>query len=210
MTSQTAFHDRPIALAMTGASGAQYGLRLLELLLGAGRQVYLMLSKPAQLVIGMETDWQLPPRLPEAQRFLNERFHAAAGRLRLFGPEQWTAPVASGSAALDAMVICPCSMGTLAAVAGGASRSLIERAADVTIKEGRRLILVPRETPFSAIHLEHMLKLARLGVVILPANPGFYHRPARVEELVDFVVARVLDRLGVGHALVKPWGEPEP
>jgi flavin prenyltransferase len=196
-----------IALAFTGASGAQYGLRLLELLLKAERRVYLMLSKPAQLVIGMETDIKLPSRTPDMEQFLTQRFGAKPGQLQVFSPEQWTAPVASGSAPIAAMVICPCSMATLSAVASGASRSLIERAADVAIKEQRKLVIVPRETPFSAIHLENMLKLARLGVVILPANPGFYHRPEKLDDIVDFVVARVLDHLGVVHGLVPVWGE---
>jgi len=136
---------------------------------------------------------------------LSERW-GCAGRLRVFGNAQWMAPVASGSNAPRAMVVCPCSMGTVAAIAQGHSRSLLERAADVALKEGRRLILVPRETPFSAVHLENLLKLARLGVTILPANPGFYHRPERVEELVDFVVARILDHLDVPHELGRRWG----
>jgi len=202
-------HDQPISLAMTGASGAQYGLRLLEMLLKSQRRVYLMLSKPAQLVIGMETDFKLPSRAAEIETFLRQRFRATAGQLRVFAPEQWSAPVASGSAAMHAMVICPCSMATLSAVAVGASRSLIERAADVTIKEQRKLILVPRETPFSAIHLQNMLKLARLGATILPANPGFYHRPEKVDDLVDFVVARVLDHLHIAHTLMADWGAQE-
>ncbi|HEX6550987.1 MAG TPA: flavin prenyltransferase UbiX [Gammaproteobacteria bacterium] len=196
-----------IALAFTGASGAQYGLRLLEMLLKAERRVYLMLSKPAQVVIGMETDLKLPGRAAELEQFLAQRYGVKSGQLQVFSPEQWTAPVASGSARVAAMVICPCSMATLSAVATGASRSLIERAADVVIKEHRKLIIVPRETPFSAIHLENMLKLARLGAVVLPANPGFYHRPASVEDMVDFVVARILDHLDVAHTLVPAWGE---
>lgn len=198
-----------IALAMTGASGAQYGLRLLEFLLKAERRVHLMLSKPAQLVINMETDLKLPGRLQDVEQLLSERYAAQAGQLRVYGPEQWTAPMASGSGGGRAMVICPCSMATLAAVAVGASRSLIERAADVMLKEQRKLILVPRETPFSVLHLQNMLTLARLGVVILPANPGFYHLPARVEDLVDFIVARVLDHLDIPHTLVPRWGEAE-
>lgn len=202
-------NDAPVALALTGASGAQYGLRLLEELLRSGRRVYLMMSKPAQMVIGMETDLSLPARVPDMERFFSERYRAEPNQLQVFGPEQWTAPVASGSAPLAAMVICPCSMATLSAVATGASRSLIERAADVAIKEHRKLILVPRETPFSAIHLENMLKLARLGVTLLPANPGFYQRPRRVDQLVDFVVARVLDHLGIAHALGPRWGLEE-
>lgn len=201
--------DRTISLAMTGASGAQYGLRLLELLLKADRRVYLMLSKPAQLVIGTETEYRLPSRAVEIERFLQQRFGAKPEQLRVFAPEQWSAPVASGSGAVQAMVVCPCSMATLSAVAVGASRSLIERAADVMIKEQRKLILVPRETPFSAIHLQNMLTLARLGITILPANPGFYHQPKQVADLVDFVVARVLDHLGIAHTLTPVWGLEE-
>lgn len=164
-------HSVSIALALTGASGAQYGLRLLECLLAAGVQVQLMLSKPAQIVIGMETDLQLPGQNGAIRAFLTRQYKAKPEQLRVYGREEWTAPVASGSSFPDAMVVCPCSMATLSAIATGASRSLIERAADVALKEQRKLILVPRETPFSAIHLENMLKLARLGVCILPGNP---------------------------------------
>lgn len=199
---------RPIALAMTGASGAQYGLRLLECLLGAGERVYLMLSKPAQVVIGMETDLALPGRPAAIHQTLTALHGCDPGQLQVYGQEQWTAPVASGSALARAMVVCPCTTGTLAAIAAGTSDNLIERAADVTLKEGRRLVLVVRETPFSVIHLENMLRLARMGAVVLPANPGFYHRPATVAELVDFIVARVLDQLDIPNALVPRWGEP--
>ena len=195
-----------IGLAWTGASGIQYGLRLLECLLQGGRPVALMISRPAQVVIGMETDLDLPGRTGEIERALTERHGAAPGQLRVYGREQWTAPLASGSAAPAAMVVCPCTTATVSAVATGASRSLIERAADVVLKEQRKLVLVVRETPLSAIHLENMLTLARAGAVIMPAAPGFYHRPARVEELVDFIVARVLDQLGIEHELVAPWG----
>jgi len=198
--------DRPIALAMTGASGAAYGLRLLECLLRAGRQVWFMISEPGQVVVGMETDLALPGRPAEMERVLAGRYGAAKGQLRVFGRKEWTAPPASGSGAPEAMVICPCTTGTLAAVAAGHCTSLIERAADVTLKEGRTLVLVVRETPFSVIHLENMLRLARAGAVILPASPGFYHRPQRVGDLVDFVVARVLDRLGIPNDLVPRWG----
>lgn len=195
-----------LAVGMTGASGAQYGLRLVECLIRSGRRVQLLLSKPALIVIGSETDLPVSGRPAEIARTFGERFGAARGQLLAYGPDEWTAPLASGSGAPSAMVVCPCSMASLSSIAVGASRSLLERAADVIIKEGRKLILVPRETPFSAIHLKNMLKLARLGVVILPANPGFYHRPARVEELVDFVVARILDHLDIGHELVPRWG----
>ena len=205
----TALSRAPVALAWTGASGAAYGVRLLECLLGAGERVYLMVSRPGLLVINGETDLGLPGRALDVQQQLAEHFHAAPGQLRVFGQDEWTAPVASGSAHFRAMVVCPCSMATLAAIAGGASRSLIERAADVTIKEQRRLILVPRETPFSAVHLENMLTLARLGVIIAAANPGFYHRPERASDLVDYMVARLLDLLDVPHQLLPRWGESD-
>ncbi|MEJ2687615.1 MAG: UbiX family flavin prenyltransferase [Gammaproteobacteria bacterium] len=198
----------PVAVAMTGASGAPYGLRLLECLLRAGEQVQFMVSAPGQVVVGMETDLKLPGRPAEMQRFLTAHYDAAPDQLQVFGREEWTAPVASGSSVPRALVICPCTTGTLSAVACGASNNLIDRAADVVLKEGRKLILVPRETPFSAIHLENMLKLARLGAVILPPNPGFYHQPATVNDLVDFVVARLLDHLDVEHQLARRWGEP--
>ncbi len=196
-----------IALAFTGASGAPYGLRLLECLIKAQKRVYLMISGPGQIVLGMETDLKLPGQPAAIQRLLAKRYGATANQLEVFGKEQWTAPVASGSGAPRAMVVCPCTMGTLASIANGLSGNLIERAADVVIKENRKLILVPREAPFSAIHLENMLKLARLGVVILPPNPGFYHQPKTIDDLVDFVVARILDQLGIEHELVPTWGE---
>ncbi|HKE46349.1 MAG TPA: flavin prenyltransferase UbiX [Steroidobacteraceae bacterium] len=197
----------PIALAMTGASGAQYGLRLLQCLLTAGRNVQLVISKPAQLVIGTETDEKLPGRPQEIERHLAEAHRTRPGQLRVFGPEEWTAPLASGSNPPEAMAVCPCSMATVAGIAQGSSRNLIERAADVVLKERRTLILVPRETPLSIIHLENLTRLARAGALVLPANPGFYHRPQSLAEVVDFVVARVLDHLGVEQSLIKRWGE---
>lgn len=195
-----------VALAITGASGVQYALRLLGCLLDAGCHVYLLVSKPGHVVIGTETDLRVPARSGDMQRFFAERHAGAPGTLEVLGMDQWTAPVASGSGAPDAMVICPCTTGTLAAVATGQCTSLLERAADVVLKERRRLIVVPRETPFSEIHLEHMLRLARMGAVVLPPSPGFYHRPQSVEELVDFVVARVLDHLDVPQSLTPRWG----
>ncbi len=196
-----------IILAITGASGAQYGLRLLQCLLGAEREVWLMISQPAQVVIATETDLELPGRPDEQQRFLGQYFDAADGQLRVFGREQWMSPVASGSNTARAMVICPCSSASLSSLANGASRDLIERAADVMLKERRQLILLHRETPVSSIHLENMLKLSREGVVIMPASPGFYHRPAGIEALIDFVVARILDQLAIEHSLIPRWGE---
>lgn len=198
---------RTVAVAFTGASGMPYGLRLVETLLGAGVNVWLLYSQVAQIVARQEMDLELPSRPAEVESMLTTRFAAQAGQLRVFGREEWFAPLASGSNPPDAMVVCPCTMGTLAAIAAGLSQNLIERAADVAIKEGRKLVLVPRETPFSAIHLENMLKLARLGVVILPPSPGFYIHPRSVDDMVDFVVARVLDQLGVPHALIRRWGD---
>ncbi|MFN7273149.1 MAG: flavin prenyltransferase UbiX [Gammaproteobacteria bacterium] len=198
--------DRTVTVGMTGASGAQYGLRLVECLLQADWTVYLTFTRAAQIVIGSETDCRLPGRTAEQTRHLSELFKAREGQLRVFGDEEWTSPLASGSGAPRKMVVCPATMATLSAIANGASENLLERAADVVIKERGDLVIVPRETPFSAIHLENMLKLARLGVSILPANPGFYNRPTKVDELVDFIVARVLDQLGVAHRLSRRWG----
>lgn len=195
-----------IALAITGASGVQYALRLLECLLNSGCHVYLMISKPGQIVVGMDTDLKLPGRTAEIQRFFEERHPDVPGTLEVLGQDQWTAPVASGSGAPDAMVICPCTTGTLAAVAAGHCTSLLERAADVVLKERRRLIVMPREMPFSEIHLENMLRLARAGAVIMPPNPGFYHHPASIDEVIDFVVARVLDHLDIEQDLTPRWG----
>jgi len=200
---------RTITLAMTGASGAQYGLRLLECLLAAECQVYLLISAAARVVLATETGEQLPEGLAETQTYLRKRFNAPDDRLHVFDRDDWFAPVASGSSAPASMVICPCSTGTLSAIAVGASNNLIERAADVALKERRQLILVPRETPYSQIHLENMLRLTRMGALILPASPGFYQRPQRIEELIDFVVARILDQLGVAQTLLPRWGQPE-
>jgi 4-hydroxy-3-polyprenylbenzoate decarboxylase len=196
----------PIAVAFTGASGVQYGLRLLQCLVEAERRVYLMVSQAAQVVINMETDLQMPGRPDEIEAFFTTRLDAAPGQLQVFGRQQWTAPVASGSNPPEAVVICPCTTGTLASVANGICDDLIDRAADVALKERRKLILVVRETPFSTIHLENMLRLAQAGAVIMPANPGFYFQPQTVDELVDFMVARVLDHLGVDHELSARWG----
>jgi 4-hydroxy-3-polyprenylbenzoate decarboxylase len=198
---------RTVTLALTGASGMPFGLRLLECLLRADARVQLLYSPAAQVVAKQECDLTLPVQPREAARMLGERYGARAGQLNVYAREDWYAPVASGSNPGDAMAVCPCSMGTLGAIAGGLADNLIERAADVMLKERRPLVLVPRETPLSAIHLENMLKLARAGAVILPPAPGFYTRPQSIDDLVDFVVARVLDHLGVAHELVPRWGE---
>ena len=196
-----------VSLAITGASGVQYGFRLLEILLQKNNTVYLMVSKAAQVVIGMETDIVLPGRCKDMQAFLVKRYGCDAKQLHVFGEDEWTAPTASGGGLVDAMVVCPCSMGALSAVATGASNNLIERSADVMLKERRKLILVPRETPYSDIHLENMLKLSRMGAVMLCANPGFYNKAETIDDLIDFVVAKILDQLDVEHELQPRWGE---
>jgi 4-hydroxy-3-polyprenylbenzoate decarboxylase len=198
--------DRIVSVGLTGASGAQYGLRLIECLIKADYTVYVMFTKAAQIVVGSETDCRLPGRTAEQTRYLSTLYGARDGQLRVFGDEEWSSPVASGSGTPLRMAVCPASMATVSAIANGASENLLERAADVVIKERGNLVIVPRETPFSTIHLENMLRLSRAGVSILPANPGFYNRPAQVEELVDFIVARVLDQFGIEHELMKRWG----
>lgn len=195
-----------VTLALSGASGMAYGLRLLECLLAADVRVYLLVSQAAHLVAKQELGVTLPARAGDLEKQLSDSLHPRDGQLRVFGREDWNAPVASGSNPADAMVVCPCSMGTLAAIAHGLSDNLIERAADVMLKEQRKLILVPREAPFSTLHLENMLTLSRMNAVILPANPGFYHHPQNVEDIIDFIVARILDQLGIEHALMARWG----
>ena len=205
----TPFTLKTVTLALSGASGMAYGLRLLECLLHADLYVNLLVSQAAHIVAKQELGVSLPARASDLEKQLNGTMDTQQGQLRVYGREDWNAPVASGSNAADAMVVCPCSMGTLAAIAHGMSDNLIERAADVMLKEQRKLILVPRETPFSVLHLENMLSLARMGTVILPANPGFYHLPQSLEDVIDFIVARILDQLGVPHELMARWGEDD-
>ena len=195
-----------ITLAMTGASGAEYTLRLMQCLLREKIQIQFITSQPGQIVMGMETELKLTGSVQKMRQTFVDYFSADPALIQVYSRDQWTAPPASGSSVADAMVVCPCTMGSLASIAVGSSDNLIHRAADVIIKERKTLILVPRETPFSAIHLENMLKLARLGVVILPPNPGFYHGVNEVSELVDFIVARILDQLGIDNDLSPRWG----
>ena len=195
-----------ITLAITGASGFRYGLRLLECLLKEGHQVYLLISEAARAVAIHEENMVIPGQTSALSKFFQDRFNSSQDQLQVFAAQEWTAPIASGSAPVDAMVVCPCSSGTLAAIANGLSNNLIERAADVMLKEQRRLILVPREMPLSAIHLENMLKLSRLNTLIMPAAPGFYHQPETIDDMVDFVVARILNALGIQQQLIEPWG----
>ncbi|CAH8225947.1 UbiX family flavin prenyltransferase [Vibrio aestuarianus] len=198
--------QKTITLAFTGASGAPYGLRLLECLLAADYQVYLLISSAARVVLATEHGLKLPSGPEAAKAALVEHLHCDADKLIVCGKEDWFSPVASGSAAPKQMVVCPCSAGSVAAIAHGLSDNLIERAADVVMKERGQLLLVVRETPFSTLHLENMLKLSQMGVTIMPAAPGFYHQPQSIEDLVDFMVARILDHLGVEQGLVPRWG----
>jgi 4-hydroxy-3-polyprenylbenzoate decarboxylase len=199
MSSSTSL---PIVMAITGASGAPYAVRLLEALVRTRERVQLIVSDHGLRLLRTETD-------VGTLEDLRARIGAAAwdASVTLFDDNDRGAAPASGSARNRGMVICPCSMGTISAISQGTSRSLVERAADVALKERRTLIVVPRETPYSAIHLENMLRLTRAGAIVLPASPGFYHRPTSIDELVDFVVARVLDHLGVAHALGRRWGD---
>ncbi|MDF9388411.1 UbiX family flavin prenyltransferase [Vibrio sp. 1151_11] len=198
--------QKAITLAFTGASGAPYGLRLLECLLAADYRVYLLISSAARVVLATEHGLKLPSGTEAAKTALVEHLHCDASQLVVCGKEEWFSPVASGSAAPKQMVVCPCSAGSVAAIAHGMSDNLIERAADVVMKERGQLVLVVRETPFSTLHLENMLKLSQMGVTIMPAAPGFYHQPQSIEDLVDFMVARILDHLGVEQGLVPRWG----
>jgi 4-hydroxy-3-polyprenylbenzoate decarboxylase len=198
--------NQEITLAFSGASGALYGLRLLEQLLLADRTVSIVISPAGHLVIDDETDLKLPGNPTKLAEFLTAEFKAQPGQIKVYGKDQWYSPLASGSGAPKTMVVCPCSAGCLSAIALGASNNLLERAADVVIKEQGKLLLVVRESPLSPIHLEHMLSLAKLGVCIMPASPGFYFKPQSVGDLVDFVVARILDHIQVPHRLSERWG----
>jgi flavin prenyltransferase len=201
VTQPPAAAARPIVFAITGASGAAYAVRLLHQLVHARHGVQLIVSSHGLRLLRTEEDI-------DSVAALRDRVGPEAwdDHVRVFEDADRGAAPASGSARSAGMVVCPCSMGTLSAIAAGSSRSLVERAADVALKERRRLVLVPRETPLSAIHLENMLRVTQAGAVVLPAAPGFYHRPSRIEDLVDFIVARVLDHLGVDHELVPRWG----
>ncbi|MDR9828357.1 flavin prenyltransferase UbiX [Vibrio sp. FNV 38] len=206
MNLATTSTKKTITLAFTGASGAPYGLRLLECLLAADYQVYLLISSAARVVLATEHGLKLPSGPDAAHLALVEHLQCRAENLVVCGKEDWFSPVASGSAAPKQMVVCPCSAGSIAAIAHGMSDNLIERAADVVLKERGQLLLVVRETPFSTLHLENMLKLSQMGVTIMPAAPGFYHQPTSIDDLIDFMVARILDHLGVEQGLVPRWG----
>lgn len=215
---------RDLVVALTGASGAIYAVRLLNLLLDAGRTVHVTVSTAATIVLdrelGLKVDLkhfeetQLLPNLESLPadnllrdfKSLRNAASPPRGALHYHHHSDFMAGIASGSFRTGGMVICPCSMGTLASIASGQSSNLIQRAADVHLKERRKLILVPRETPLGTIQLENMKRLADAGAVVMPAMPGFYHQPRSIHDLIDFVVARILDHLGVEHQLFKRWG----
>ena len=195
-----------ITLALTGASGMPYAFRLLECLLAAGKTVYLLYSSTAQIIARQEGCPELPSSAVEARQTLCAHYNVPDNQLYVFAKNEWFAPIASGTGVADAMVVCPASMGAVASIAHGTSEHLIERAADVSIKEHRPLVIVPREAPLSALHLENLLKLARLGCTVLPPAAGFYTHPKSVADMVDFVVARILDQLRIPHQLITRWG----
>jgi len=197
---------KAITLAVTGASGAPYALRLLEQLAQHYDTVYLMLSSAARVVFATEVEVQVSKAPSVIEKELSQHLGIAEGKIKAFSSDNWMAPVASGSSAPKQMIICPCSTGTLSAIAHGASDNLIERAADVVLKERGQLLLVPREMPYNTIHLQNMTKLSEMGVTIMPASPGFYNEPKTIEDLVDFVVARILDHLDIDHTLGHRWG----
>ncbi|MGL5336465.1 MAG: flavin prenyltransferase UbiX [Enterovibrio sp.] len=198
--------DKRITLAWSGASGAPYGLRLLECLLQTEHQVFLLISQAARQVLLLEHELALPTQADACKSVLAKQINAPLDNLVICGKNEWDSPVASGSAAPKKMVICPCSMGTVAAVAHGLSDNLLERAADVVLKERGKLVLVVRETPFSTLHLSNMLSLSQMGATIMPAAPGFYHKPTKVDDLIDFMVARVLSHLDIVTTLGPRWG----
>jgi 4-hydroxy-3-polyprenylbenzoate decarboxylase len=196
---------RHFVVAITGASGSVYGLRLISELLRSGGRVSLILTSAGRQVLNHETGLEWSAEIKVQRQQVQEYFASIA--VDCLAIDDFWAGAASGSAAADAMIIVPCSMGTLGRVAAGLSGNLLERAADVMLKERRRLLLVPRETPFNNIHLENLLRLSQAGAVILPAMPGFYHGPQTMEDLVDFVVGKILDQLDVQHSLFTRWGE---
>jgi 4-hydroxy-3-polyprenylbenzoate decarboxylase len=197
---------KSITLAITGASGAPYALKLLKQLVAADYHIFLLISSAARVVFATEEGLKVPSGSDNGATFFTEYANAKPEQITVCGKEEWFSPVASGSAAPKQMIICPCSTGTLSSIAVGACDNLIERAADVVIKERGQLIVVPREMPFSSLHLQNMLTLSNLGVTIMPASPGFYHNPKSIDDLIDFVVARILDHIGAEQTLVSRWG----
>ncbi|MBR5675592.1 MAG: UbiX family flavin prenyltransferase [Neisseriaceae bacterium] len=206
MITQSNQCTQKIALALTGASGMPYARRLLERLIKHNIQVYLLYSKAGQTVAQQECDWLLDDDFQATEQRLSAEFQAKSGQLKVFGRHDWFSCLASGSAFPDAMVVCPASMGCVAAIANGLSDNLIERAADVCLKEKKPLIIVPRETPFSLIHLRNLTALCEAGATIIPPSPAFYHRPKTVDDMVDFVVYRILQHLNIMDEKAYRWG----
>ena len=200
------FKDK-ITLAVTGASGSGYFLQLLKSLVAADIQVYLLLSDAAKIVLKTEENEDWPSQVEQLNEYLQQKYQTKPEQIIALAAKDWFSPVASGSSAPNKMIICPCSCGTLASIAQGLSNNLIERAADVILKERGHLIVMPRETPFSTIHLRNMLTLSELGVTVMPLAPGFYHQPRTISELQAFMVSRVLDHLKIQHKIGKRWCE---
>lgn len=200
-------YNDTVTLGVTGASGSGYFLRLLQSMVDANVKVYLLLSEAAQIVLKTEVGEDWPTEIKSLNTFLVQRFNSKEGQVTALTSKDWFSPVASGSSAPKKMVVCPCSCGTLASIAQGLSNNLIERAADVVFKERGQLIVMPRETPFSTLHLKNMLTLSELGATVMPLAPGFYHQPTTIEELHDFMVARVMDHLQIKHQASKRWCE---
>ncbi|MCK5818990.1 MAG: UbiX family flavin prenyltransferase [Psychromonas sp.] len=198
-------YKKRVTLAVTGASGSGYFLHLLKTLLVSDCQVYLLLSDAAKIVLATECDEIWPDDLDALNIYLQNRFTVNSEQLTVLGNKDWFSVVASGSSCPSKMVICPCSGGTLASIAMGLSNNLIQRAADVVIKEKGQLIVMPRETPFSVIHLQNMLTLSKLGVVVMPLAPGFYYKPQTIDEIQLFMVAKVLDHLKIKHSALPRW-----
>lgn len=195
-----------IVVAMTGASGAVYGLRLTEELLRSGRRVVLLMTRAGLDVLRYETGLEWEGSISERRRLMRDYFDGSL-QLEHYDEQDMFAPVASGSSASTAAIIAPCSMGTVGRIAGGMSGNLIERVADVALKEGRPLLLMPRETPLNQIHLENLLRLSRAGARILPAMPAFYQRPQSIADMVDFMTGKVFDALGIPHQLFQRWDD---
>ncbi|WP_281886925.1 UbiX family flavin prenyltransferase [Paenibacillus sp. YYML68] len=195
---------KPWVIGITGASGAAYGVRLCRFLLSEGESVHLIVTDAGWRVFKEELGWDSAKRVDT----LKQQFSGLPGSLEYVNNQDIGAKTASGSFLTKGMIVIPCSMGTLSGIANGASDNLLERTADVMLKEGRKLILVPRETPLHAIHLENMLKLARMGVRIIPAMPAFYQGPQTIDDMVDFMVGKVLDAMELEHQLYKRWGMP--
>lgn len=196
---------KPWVVGITGASGAIYGVRLIQVLLDMGMDVHIVVSDSGWRVLQLEHQWDVANR----KQTLEAHFGNRSGKYHYYPNSDVAAGIASGSFQTSGMVVCACSMGTLAAISNGNSDNLLERAADVMLKEGRPLLLVPRETPLHQIHLENMLRLARMGVSIIPAMPAFYQEPKSVQDMVDFVVGKVLDKMGIDHAMFRRWGDPK-